>query len=55
MELKCTNPNGEIVLARKLNYVEIFLEKLCKLHLEMNPTSYFFKRMLRLPKKQDCP
>jgi len=43
MELKCTNPNGGIVLASKFNH-EKKIEKLKKLHSEMNPTSYFFQK-----------
>jgi len=30
MGLKCTNPNGEIVLVRKLNHVELCFLKICK-------------------------
>jgi len=30
MELKCTNPNGEIVMESKLNYAKLFLGKNCK-------------------------
>jgi len=43
-----------IVLAIKLNDVEFFFEKLWKLDLEMDSILYFFKKTLRLPKKQDC-
>jgi len=45
MELKRINPNGEIFLRSILNHVEFFF-KLEKFHSEMNPTSYFFKKML---------
>jgi len=42
MELKCTNPNCEIVLAKKLNHMELFLLKSCKNCIQkMNPISYF--------------
>jgi len=55
MELESTNPNGEIVLESKLNHVEpFFSKKLQEMHLEINPTSYFFKKMLLLLEKQDC-
>jgi len=54
MELKCINPDGEIVIERKIIHVELlFLKNYKKFHSELNPTSYFFKKMLRLPKKQD--
>ena len=43
MELRCTEPNGEIVLAKRLNYVELFFFELLELHLEMNPTRCFFQ------------
>jgi len=55
MELKHSNSNGEIVLESKLNHVELFFWKVVKLQIEMNPTTYFFKKRLRLPKKQDWP
>ncbi len=55
MGLKNNNPNGKIVLASKLNLVKKTLVKPCKkLHLEMNHVSSFLKKILRLPKKQDC-
>jgi len=55
MGLKHYNHNSEIVLASKFNLVKQFLfEKLWKLHLEMNPTSYFSKNMFRHSPKQDC-
>jgi len=57
MGLKHNNPNGEIVLARKLNLVQqfLFFLNLEELHLEMNPISNFFNKMLKLPEKEDCP
>jgi len=42
MELKCTKANGGIVLTSKFNH-EKKIEKLKKLHSEMNPMSYFFQ------------
>jgi len=53
MKLKCTNPNGDIVLARKLNYVDYFFLNV-KIAFRNESHSYYFKKMLRLPKKQDC-
>jgi len=52
MGLKHNNPNGEIVLASNLNLVKQFFWKLWELHLEINPISYFFKKMLGLPPKK---
>jgi len=45
MELKHTNLNDEIVLARDINLVNFSFEKLWKLLLEMNLTSYFFMNL----------
>jgi len=50
MELKCTNSNGGIALASKLNN-EKKIEKLKKLHSEMNPTSYFFQEDAQTARK----
>jgi len=33
----------------------IFLEKLWKMHFKINHVKLFFKKMLKLTKKQDCP
>jgi len=49
MGLKHNNHNGEIVLARKPNLIWHFF-KVWKLHLEINPISYFFKKMFWLSK-----
>jgi len=51
MELKCTNPNGAIVLASKINHVELLFLKNCKIAFR----NQSYKKMLRLPEKQDCP
>jgi len=53
MGLKHKNPNGGIVQTSKFNLVQpFFLKKMWNFQLEMNPMSYFFKKMFRLPKKQ---
>jgi len=47
MELKCTNPNGDIVLASKPNYVELFFGKNCKNCIQKwIPRVIFSKRYL---------
>jgi len=51
MELKCTNSNGVIVLASKLNYPKKKFEKFEKLHSKMNPTSYFFQEDAQTTRK----
>jgi len=58
MELKRTKPDGEIVLGNKLNHVELFFFKTVRIAFRNESyknTSYFFKKMFQLPKKQDCP
>jgi len=44
MELKCTNLNGKIVLARKLNYVELFFGKIVKIALKNESYKLFFQK-----------
>jgi len=44
IELKCIESKVEIVLKSTLNHVKIISFE--KLHSKMNPTSYFFKKML---------
>ena len=44
MELKCTNPNGEIVLARKINQVQIFFLKIVKIAFRNETLNYFFQK-----------
>ncbi len=51
MGLKHNNPNGEIVLASKLNLVKHFF-KLLKVHSKMNSISYFSRRCLDCPKNK---
>jgi len=55
MELNCTNPNGGIFLASKLNHAKKKIEKLKKLHSEMNPINYFFQEDALTARKQECP
>jgi len=45
MELKCTDSNGEIVLARKLNHVslEIFSEKIVEIAFRNESYELFFQ------------
>ena len=43
MELKFTNPKGEIDLESKLNHEKKVLRKLQKLHSEINPIGYYFQ------------
>ena len=45
MELKCTNPNGDIILVSKLNHEKKKkTKKMQKSHSEMNPIGYFFHK-----------
>jgi len=44
MELKCTNPNGEIVLANKLNHVELFFGKFVKIAFRNESYKLFFEK-----------
>jgi len=44
MELKCTNPNAEIVLASKLYYVELFFEKNVKIVFRNELYKSFFQK-----------
>jgi len=51
MDSKITPLNGEIVLASKLDHVELFFFlKLVKLVFENESYELFFKKVLRLPK-----
>jgi len=53
MELKCTNPTGEIVLASKLNYVELIFRKNCKNCIQKWILQVIFsKRYLDCPKNK---
>jgi len=54
MELKHTNSNNEIVLEGKLNHVQVLSRKKFKLSLEIDPTHYFFKNLLKLLAKQEA-
>jgi len=50
MELKCTNPNGVVVLAKILNHVELLFLKKCK---NCIPYKLFFsKRCYKCPKNK---
>jgi len=44
MELKCTNPNGDIVLASKPNYVELFFGKIVKIAYKNESYKLFFQK-----------
>jgi len=44
MEVKCTNPNGEIVLERKLNYVELFFWKIVKIAFKNESYKLFLQK-----------
>jgi len=43
MELKLTNPNGEIILARKLNYVKLFFWQIVKITFKNESYKLFFQ------------
>jgi len=43
MDLKCTNHNGKIVLARKLKYVELFFWKIVKIAFRYESYMLFFQ------------
>jgi len=44
MELKCTNSNGNIVLASKLNYEELFFGKIVKITFRNESYKLFFQK-----------
>jgi len=44
MESKCTNPNGEIILAWKINHVEIFFFKIVKIAFRNESYKLFFQK-----------
>jgi len=50
MELKCTNPNGEIVLARKINHVDLFL-KIVKIAFRNESYKLFFQKDAKIARK----
>jgi len=51
MELKCNNPNGEIVLTEKLNYMELFFWKIVRIAFGNESYKLFFpERCSKCPK-----
>jgi len=53
MELKCINSNGEIVLAKKLNHIEIFSWKIVKIAFKNESYKLFFLgRCSKCPKNK---
>jgi len=52
MELEYTNPNCEIVLTIKANFVELFLIKKCENWIQKQIVYIIFSKMLYL---QDVP
>jgi len=44
MELKCTSPNGEMVLESKLNYMEILFGKIVKIAFRNESYKVFFQK-----------
>jgi len=55
MELKCTNPNGKIVLASKLNH-EFYFWKIEKIAFINESYKLFFQEdALTVQLKQECP
>ncbi len=53
MELKCTNPNGEIVIEKKLNLMEFFFS-IVKIAFKNESYKLFFQEYALLAPKQDC-
>jgi len=51
MELKCTYPNGEIVLARKINYVRLFFWKIAKIAFRNESYKLFFQEDTKIAQK----
>jgi len=43
MEIKCTNPNGDIVLASILNYAKLFFWKIVKIAFRNESYKFFQK------------
>jgi len=51
MKLKWTNPNGEIVLGRKLNHVELSFKKKLKIALKNECYKLFFQEDAQIAPK----
>jgi len=55
MELKCMNPNGEIVLKSTPNHVKLFFMKIVRITFRNEFNKLFFLEDALIAEKQDCP
>jgi len=56
MEFKCTNSNGEIVLANKVNHVNLSMGRIVTIAFKNESYKLLFREdSIRLHEKQDCP
>jgi len=51
MELKYTNANSEIVLARKLNHVELFFSKIMIIEFKNKSKALFLQKVAMIAQK----
>jgi len=54
VELTQTNSNSKIVLAIKVNHVELLVLKNLKIELKKESSTLFLQKILLLPTKQDA-